>query len=689
MINSYRFTVAVGALNWRLVSLLLLICCISHTAVAQVATAERGQFVARARVELAVSEFHAIWQSAWRESERINQAGSNRRQLGVRHMHVHCDEFAFLHRRLYAVSSTFMILPDSQFPMLQGSVSRFGTCPSWHLAPNRRATTEETYWRDGGIAETFRPSISSARRILLDKLGEASKVLESDDWLIGQRVRFLIDQRLVDSAIAVASECEPQRWWCSALLGRAYAYDRQFVLASKMFSRMRSQMPDSVLCDWDNYANLFPSSERSAYNALGCEGRRGVNETLWWLSDPLYRDVGNERWVEQDARQVDIAIRRFAIQDERHTFKDEYGGDAVVAALYRYGWPSYFAWALERHDRLHDHYLLSLTNSAPVPPYTSFEYQQDRVSAIPGWRAVASPYSSESSDWELSRYDEQGKSDFAWWPVEHFKPLRPLVQLGEGQTVLLRRQESVEIASAVRLDHPALLLRGGSYDALMLTARGADLVDSIGQTVVPAGGSAVLRGFVSSDSALLAMEARNVGGSPLDARSRFAIKLPSPLSAMQKDEVAISDIAFIAPDSVGQHPNAPSADLLNRLLGTVSLDSATRRVVLYWESYGVSSNDSVVTLIRVTTDLGVGLMRRIGMAAGVASDPNTSMSVRWSAIDNARSTATLSGPVPVQIRAFLLDMTKLSAGDYILEIEMQLPSSGRRLTSQRRFKIGA
>jgi len=63
-------------------------------------------------------------------------------------------------------------------------------------------------------------NIVRARAELLRELEKASDELPHDDWIMGQRIRYLTEQH-DSSAVYVARLCRATRWWCDALLGLA------------------------------------------------------------------------------------------------------------------------------------------------------------------------------------------------------------------------------------------------------------------------------------------------------------------------------------------------------------------------------------------------------------------------------------------------------------------------------------
>ena len=633
------------------------------------------------RLMLAVSEFQAAWQTAWRVSEDYRSNLVNSTISKYRWNFFHCDHRQFLDpaSELANGRGSYRGFPEPQYYMIQSRHSVFGVCPTWLLAPTVEEAQDESSWRDGALRASQRPAVAQARAVLIAQLEHPFMLDSANSWLAGQLVRFQLDARDFAGAKQVAQRCAASAWWCASLSGLVRARQGDVLAADSAFALMRRSMSDSLRCSWEDLGQLLPKDAKDAYRALGCNERDDFNARVWWLADPLWRQAGNDRLVEQEARRMDIALRQATQQDERYSWDDERGGDAVASVIERYGWPTYTAWAGPQEDRSHSGYLVGF-KSPPTAPYTTFEYTLGRIRAIPAWRAITSPFEAASSDWQLTVEDATGKPTGKWWPEEHFKPSRRLVQLPDGQTVSIRRQSTVEVATSLKLAHPALLTAGASFDVMLVATTGPTQIDSIAQREGSGGATVVLRGIVSHTPTLLAVEALGLSATDIDARTRFAYAPPLALSTMRPDEIALSEIAMLAPLSE-QALRAPSDTLLSALLPTRTLASGARRIVLYWENYGTQPGDSATLAVRVASDAQIGLLRRVGMAAGIASDPNSFMEIRWKDHETRGGTTTLLGPVPVQMRTLSLDLGALKPGPYTIEVAIML-KDGRTAVRQ-------
>jgi hypothetical protein len=288
---------------------------------------------------------------------------------------------------------------------------------------------------------------------------------------------------------------------------------------------MQQAMTPQQRCAWDDVRDLLDPGERNAYTSMPCATRVAAITRFWWLSDPLLRVAGNERQVEHNVRRVEVALHSALEQDERYTWTDRYGGDAMSSLVMRYGWPGYTGWGGDSIDDDHTDYLE--TRSSPrVSPYTTFEYSIDRVHTLPPWATVNSPFAAPEFSWALSPDDQLGQPYTEWWPDEHFRSRRRLVQLPEGQQAMLRRENGVRVAATVLLSHP-LLRTGAPLDVMLLSSTDASNVDTLSRRGIRAGTVGVLQGIIESKPALLAVEAVGTGGRAVDARARVGITPPT------------------------------------------------------------------------------------------------------------------------------------------------------------------
>jgi hypothetical protein len=639
-----------------------------------------------ARLEFAVSEFHATWQRAWRDSEEFRRLHYAYADLRRRLPFVQCHRRFFSDDRERQPEARVGPMPDRFYTLVPSAFTARGVCPSWLLTRNYLDAEDETFWLDGALRPDMRPIVANSRARLLALLEEARDKAPADFWIVGALVRFQLDARDSLGARATTQKCASAAWWCAALEGLLELRLGAAMSADLAFARMRRAMPDSVRCDWDDVGPLLPSESQAEYYSQPCAARERVHAVMWWLADPLYRESGNARRAEHYARRVELALARATTQNGRITLEPVRGGDATATMLLRYGWPSYRGWLGVAFDRNLSFQGLQINERAPEsPPYTSYEYSLDRVHVMPTWAAIVEPFKAIASDWKLAMEDSTGTPAATWWPIELYKPTRRLVELPVGQTVSVRRQSGVDVVSAVVLSHPLISGRTGGrareqFDVLLLASSDPAHLDSVDQRMVMAGDTVRLRGRVPNHPVLLAVEAQSGSLDGPVGRSRFGYSPPAPLAAQPPGTFSLSDLAVLEPVSAEQL-TTPNDTMLASLRPTLVLNPQDRRITLYWESYGSQPSDSAQLSLRVVPADDVGLFRRLASTVGVLDDPKRALELRWGDRDKYGGLSTLSGPVPAQMRAITLDLSRLVSGRYVIEVEMRLRDG--RTASQR------
>ena len=180
-----------------------------------------------------------------------------------------------------------------------------------------------------------------ALRALLDS---AALALPGDARIAGQRVRFALDAGDVSGAASAAASCSGEPVRCGLLRGFVRYRAGDVRMADSIFTSIAQAMRDDERCAWNDVRMLLDADTRRAYTGMSCEARADFEARLWWLSDPLYLEPGNERRAEHVARKVWAALLTPLGFDGRQHWRPKQGGEAVAESLLRYGWPSQMYW---------------------------------------------------------------------------------------------------------------------------------------------------------------------------------------------------------------------------------------------------------------------------------------------------------------------------------------------------------
>jgi hypothetical protein len=649
------------------------------------ATGDSAERAMRESVVAVAHRFFVVWDSLWREGQRYshNFLSAGEGQLGgVRGHNLHC------HPDIETSGSAV-----DQGRLIKARRGAFSVCPSWDLGDGEML--DERISLDTVLRLEDRIVARAARQVLIAALDSAAQRLPRDDFIAGQRIRFLVDQRDVPQALRVARECAASPWWCAALTGYVRAAANDVVGAEAAFASALSSMPRERRCEWTDHRAVLDDASRDKYADVSCAARDELNTRLWWMADPLLIEPGNARRVEQYVRIVQVDLRSAMPRDERYSWNDEIGNDARRAMISRYGWPAYASWGGPTQDSGHTGYL-RVNTSPPNPPYTTYEYTGARSHVIPVWRAIADPFRALPEDWNLMPPDPRetpppprqvatgpilfgpGPTKPAapkfWWPAEHFQPANPLTQLPHGQRALLRRKDGALLAVATDLSALRLgMANGDTVPAVTLvTSTGPDDIRRIATATGIVGTPFEIHGLIGAAEGVAGIEYLAVEPSvPVAGRLRFGIAPLAPLAALTPGQFASSDPVLLRTLAGGATlPSEPDRAL--RLMATSHVVSASGQIGVYWETYGFKPTDSVEVAVWIERYTSQGIARAFGIALGVARDLNTPVSVSWKEPQPGyRSHVFHEGGVPVIGRAVSVDVSQLLPGDYRLEVAVR------------------
>ena len=496
------------------------------------------------------------------------------------------------------------------------------------------------YWYEGGLdtAPEEPPRIREARVRLLATLADASVALPGDEWIAGQRVRYLIEHQAFDAAVHVATACRATTWWCEALGGMARHAAGDFAGADSTFTAALRDMPEDERCGWTDISPLLEGELAKRYRRLDCAGRETFAARWWWLTRPLYSLGGNDRRTEHLARRTFARIEREA----RTTF-GLYWGDDLRDLLVRYGWATYWTREPPRSELV------------PSEPRIAGHEPSPSLHFGATMQAFDDPGGARPEDWVLDprRARERYAPAYA----------RAFVEL-DHQAAVFRRADSCVVVGAYDLSGDTLFAGDSVTGALVLAADD--------QTVALSRDSGVVRGtraltatapcqpFVLSLEALAPRE-KHV------ARARYGVT-PSA----RPNQVEISDLLlFDPPDSVPDNLSA----VIPRAYGATRF-SAPHRVGVFWELYGVGSGEAAVTMALTVTREGGGWLRRAVQSLGLVG-PHKNVRLEWDEVPQ---------PGPVTPRSLVVDLSDLASGRYVIEVAVS-PAEGDRVMARREITV--
>jgi len=464
--------------------------------------------------------------------------------------------------------------------------------------------------------------IIRARRQLLRDLGKASDSLPGDDWIMGQRVRYLVESH-DSSAVDVARSCRATKWWCDALLGLAQHVRGDFAGADSAFAAALEGMPTPMRCHWNNLSPLLDDDIRGTYHKMSCAEREAADARIWWVADPLYMAPGNERRTEHFSRVLHTLLQENSV----NTYGSSWGGDLAELIL-RFGWAE--KWTQEPSRSMYPSAQPAVTGHEREPGYHFFLTQRppDSLALI------------VDSVFDIYQFP----------PREQYSPMytRGFVRL-DAQVARFRRGDSTKVVAAFDVGTDTIF--GKTKFAAALIAMG-DEATRESKTQVE---DSPMRNVLTVSSP---WKEQLIGVELLAKDSAAAARWRSGFAEIPLDsgKISVSDLLFV--DGAPSLP-ADLNEAIERAHGGTKFRRNTK-IGLFWELYGKAPADSALPISLTIMPIDEGLLRRTFRALRIAPKL-TPLMLRWQ--ENGAA-GVLSA------RAIVLDLSAIPAGKYAVKLEV-------------------
>lgn len=477
--------------------------------------------------------------------------------------------------------------------------------------------------------------IRVARDELLRSLDSASARSPKDDWIIGQRVRYLIEAGRDTAAVGVAASCQGTKWWCDALKGLTFHEVGDYAASDSVFHVALGEMPAKERCRWTDMSLLLDDAQRKRFGKVGCGRNEALAAHLWWLADPFLALPGNDRETEHYSRHVMTRI----LDGTRIPLTSTWADD-LRNMIIRYGWERYWS---RGPGNFYDPYEGPVTGHEATPNYHFFP-ATTKIDSVTDIGDETWDFKDRSS---AERYSPRVAANFGDFPA---------------QVALFRRGDSVQVVTAYDLTADTAY-NGPAVHAALVLQRNEQERPLISEATSQRGWFSLTMNSVPRLLSLESWNAEKKRGS----RLRRGVSLP-PLSA---GRIGVSDILLF--DASGGDANDLSS-ILPLALGTTSI-APTKKLGLYWETYGVARQDSALPVSLTLSRISSGLRKLVqSIGLGKQSAP---MSIAW------RETPAMGG---LATRAVVLDLSLIPRGRYRLKLELT-PKSGSPVTSSRIIEI--
>ncbi|MBA3670986.1 MAG: hypothetical protein H0W68_03045 [Gemmatimonadaceae bacterium] len=553
------------------------------------------------------------------------------------------------------------------------------TCPVWTPA-DEEPVGDERRSIDAGVDAKQRWGIGVLRSALRQQLDVAALQLPGDLPISRQRVRFALDANDLSGAAIAALSCDSEPAGCGLLQGLVLYRAGLVASADSAFRAAARLMPERERCEWNDVRLLLDEDARGGYEAMPCAARTAMEARVWWLSDPMYLEPGNERRAEHFARKVMLSLVAGPANDQRIPELPRQGSGSVAESMIRYGWPAHMFWGGASTDYGHDIWLRQ-QGAEPARPYVLREYTHGRLHTVPLPSVLREPFAAAPGDWVLNEPPNEDE----WWPVEHYaRDASRIVQLPEGQTVMLRRRERTRYLWAATLD-TAILVRSmrDSVRAMLFRSRSETELERMGSFAGRMDRPLLVDALLPAGPALFGIEMAGDSARPA-ARTRFGATVIGPLMSLSGGRALSQPMLFDPGTDRGATLDADEA--ASRMLGSTTLTGRSRFGV-YWEAYGFPAGDSVEIRVELNREDRPGFLKRVSTALRLGSEESGNVGMRWRELPaTSGAVRFLRGEVPVQMRSIVLDVSQLTPGHYRMSVS--LASKGGSATSgDRTFEL--
>ena len=496
-------------------------------------------------------------------------------------------------------------------------------------------------WDDGD--DDWQPkeepaAIVEGREDLLAGLDSLARIVPGDHWILGQRIRYLVESGRLSDAEAVARRCGlPGHWRCDAYLGYVLHHKTDVAQSEAAFRSAIAAMPADVREDWTSPGGVLGRDLRRWLSTQ--PDSAAALARLWTLADPLFLAEGNDRWTGHMSRWS------YAMSAERaaNPYDLNWGRDFTEVSV-RYGWP--IAW--ERTWPRVGQTRASVTGR-DLP--TAFR-------AFPPREVLArGPSGEEPVIWEEE--DDHPRATY----------LPPyLDSLGEldAQVGRFWRGGHVMVLAAWRVPPPGDSPPDSVLSGLFVEQGGALAADA--RTVTEPGSTVRLSARVPwADWGVVSLET----WAP-ELRSAYRLRAGVGFPPLPLGIFALSDLVLL---ESGAEPS--NLDEMTEVLLPGSEIDAGKTLGVALEVYGLGSLREVVQFSARVEERDDSFLRRMGRRLRLVGPPDE-VSIEW-----REEGPDSPGPL---FRTLQVGLSGLDPGEYTLVVEVSAPGRAT-LTATRRFTV--
>ena len=496
------------------------------------------------------------------------------------------------------------------------------------------------YWReeepdDDNGPEPEPAAVRDRRNELIRVLDSVARVLPGDQWIAGQRIRYLVEAERTDDALKAATECRAEAWWCGALGGYAAHAAARFDVADSLFDVALQAMPEEQRCKWTDISDVVEDDLADRLKNRPCTERTTLARRIYWLGAPLWSVSQSDQRTEHYARLTQTLISERSASPQGTVFAND-----VRALVIRYGWSRWFTRGESRmsspydtpvtgHDAGTAYYFLPTARMLDSGPAVPLDWRLDYAHAISGYAPTYARSVHEIN----------------------------------GQVASFRRGDSTLVVGAWDVRRDSTLVGRKLNAALVLAAPGdvrivsrATEQRSVGRIEAT---TVIDSGWISLE--LLAPAERRAG--------RLRIGLPTRSSG----RVALSDLLFYSP------MDRPVEELSTARDSALATDAApfNRNVGVFYETYGLAPQGEHLRFTLTVEQINIGWRQRAAERLRFA-DPTAAVRIQWE--EMARVSNGING------HGQKVDLSQLRGGRYRMTLRA-VTDDGATATSSREIEV--
>jgi hypothetical protein len=468
------------------------------------------------------------------------------------------------------------------------------------------------------------PEVVAARARLLVVLDTLGTMIPGDRWILGQKVRYLIEAGQAQAADSLGVACAGQGMvpettsWCLALVGYTAQQYGKYQRADAAFSSALEAMSESQRRNWEDLAVLIGGGGTGPYRRTDGAPRDSMAAAFWRLVQPLYLTSVNDLRTEFFAR----ITRMYIEQDSRTTMSDWWGADDRQALL-RYGVALWYTQGPVRRGSM-------------APPEIAGIRRQPSFNFFPDGHVFSSP-------------DQLSPEDWAFWNVESGPTYAPIwagsfQPLTEHQVALFRRGDSAFIVAAFDVNDDVAFGKARRAGAFAAVIDRGGVLQPFGTTIEKAGLSVVSTLVAPWRPMVISLEVLD-SANRAAGRMRFAPKLPMPGTRL-----GLSDLLLYVPQASAPKSLSEAVPLALHSMRA----PRNRQIGVFWETYGVRPEGETLDYTLVVEPVE-GLFHRALVKLHVM-DPERGLNLQW------REAASISHEIAS--RGLTVDLSRLKPGHY-------------------------